>query len=296
MKYTEFPDKVIIKQKPDEYAIAVGLSKYNKSKLPQCIDRLQVIEFNGRFITGIDENSYDIMRIYDDVARNEKQEEIKKLREYLEKAINKDLSATSDFWKTFTISISSDSDLVLNKTNPYDVIRFYALIANRYAAPSKREVSNPEFLNCKYYAFFEDVEKNEEVTLRKKRDKARGKLLDISEDKNLMILYGQYLEGFKYRKELKTDTLYEMLANYIDSKDLKNAERFLKAIEKPLSEIQFKVNIDRAIKKKVVKYRDGYYQRGNVTLGKSIDDVYKNLSDPEFAMEYHSIKEELEEL
>lgn len=295
MNFNEFPDKIEIKQKPDRYSEAIGLAKYGKSKLPLCMDRFQVCEYNGRYITGIDENSYDVMRIMNKEERENKQLEIKQLREYLEGTLNKDLTATSNFWKTFFISISSDNALVLNKQNPLDVLRFYALIANKYAAPSKKDASNPEYLNTKYYAFFEETEKNEEVSMRKKRDKAKSKLLSFENDKDMMVLLGQYLEGFKYRKQLTLNTLYEMLSAYIESKDTVNVDRFLKATEKEVSDLQFKVNVDKAIKKKLIKFRDGYYQRGTVTFGKSVEDVYKNLADPEFGMEYYSIKEELEE-
>lgn len=295
MNFSEFPEKIEIRQKPDRHAESTGLSKYNRSKMPQCADQLQVAEHNGRFVTGIDDQSFDIMKIYDDMERNSKQEEIKKLRTYLEKALNKDLSATSDFWKTFSITLSSDTPLTLNKHNPYDVIKFYALVANGYAAPSKKDASHPRYHNTKYYAHFADVEKNEEVSMRKKRDKAKSKVLEFAEDKDMLVLLGQYLEGSKYKKNLKPDTLYEMLSLYIENKDTKNVERFLKAIEQPISDLQFRVNVDKAIRKKIVKYKDGYFQRGNVTLGRSIDDVYKNLADPEFAMEYFSIKQELEE-
>lgn len=296
MTFAEFPEKIEIRQKADRYSELIGLNKYNRSRLPGCVEKLQVAEYNGRYITGIDENGYEVNKITDSESRKKTKEEVKNLREYLEGLVNEDLSGTSKFWEDFAIVIPSDNSLTLNRNNPYDIIKYYALVANRYVAPSKRDASKPEFLNTKYYAFFEDVEKAEEVSVRKLRDKAKSKLIDIENDKDMMVLIGQYLEGFRYRKELKPDTLYEMLSIYIENKDLKNAERFLKAMLKPIEELRFKVNVDRAIKKKLVKFRDGFYYRGGTNLGKSIDDVYKNLSDPEFALEYQSIKEELEEL
>lgn len=295
MNFSEFPEKVEIRQKPDRHAEAIGLAKYNRSKMPQCADQLQVAEVNGRFVTGIDEESFDIMRIFNDVERTSKQEEVKKLREYLGRAIGKDLSATSDFWRTFSVTLSSDSPLVLNKHNPLDVIKFYALVSNGYAAPSKKDASHPKYHNTKYYAHFDEIERSEEMSIRRKRDKAKSKLIQYEEDKEMLLLIGQYLEGGKYKKTLKLDTIYDMLWLYVESKDNKNVERFLKAVEKPVSELQFKVNVDKAIKKKLIKFKDGYYQIGSITLGRSADDVYKNLADPEFSMEYHTIKQELEE-
>jgi trehalose-6-phosphate synthase len=106
---------------------------------------------------------------------------------------------------------------------------------------------------------------------------------------------GQFLEGPKYNKVLDADDLYSMLSDFIELNKDGAVERFLKACKKDKQELQYKIIIDKAIRSKVIKYKDKYYQRGQVTLGRSVDEVYTNLSTPEFAAEFLSIKEEIEE-
>lgn len=288
-------EKVVIKQVPDELAVLTGLNKYNRSKMPKTGDFLCAAIHNGRAITGIDEDGYEINSISDSVKREEIRTEKKALREFLQSKIQKDLSATSNFWEDFGVSISSDSPLVLNKSNPLDVIRYHMLIANGYAAPNKESTGDPKYRNAKYYCFVEERENDEEVSTQMLRDKSRAELLKLSENEELMVLVGQYLEGDKYKPGMKVKTLYKMLSDYI-SVDADNLKRFVRAISLGPEDLQFKVTIDRAIKKKVIIFnnKQGYYQKGQTILGKNPLQVYENLKKPEFAGEFLLIKDELE--
>ena len=265
-------EQVIIKQIPDDFATTTGLDKYQRSRMPGCFDRLYAGKGDdGRYATGIDENSLPILMISDKTERDRIQEDTKNLREKLEKLVGKDLSALSDFWKTFFVELSSDSDLILNRTNAYDVIKYHLLIANEYVAPSKEEAGDPRFRNCKYFAFSKENENKERVSMQKLRDKARSELLKISEDKDRMVLLGQFLEGMKYNSKAESDNLYAMLSDFIENrKEPDNIAKFMKAIKKPVDELVYKVIIDKAIRNKIIVWRDKYYQRGQVTLGKNI--------------------------
>ncbi|GEM_PF-2115624 len=288
-------DKVTIKQIPDDVASLTGLNKYNRSKMPSTGDFLQPAIEGGRAVTGIDEDSFQIQRIKDDFEREKVAKETKALRESLEKLTGKDLSATSPFWETFGVRLSSDSDLVLNRANPIDVIRYHVLVSNHYAIPDKNKAGLPEYRATKYYCFVEDKVNDEEVSTQMSRDKARSELLKLSEDENRMVIVGQYLEGDKYKAGMKQMTLYKMLSDYISSVlEPDNIKRFVKAVGLSNEELQFKIIVDRAIKKKIIRLNKGYYQRGQVTLGTNPLEVYENLKKPEFATEFLSLKEELE--
>jgi hypothetical protein len=291
MKY----DTVVVKQIPDDYSVATGLSKYGRSRMPMTYETFQAMEgVDGRAITGIDEDAWAVNSISDPEEREKIKEQKKTLRESLEKATGKDLNALSDFWDTFTVSISADQDLVLNKANPIHVIRYHLLVSNGYVAPDKDSTGHPEFLTARYYCHVDERANKEEVSTQKTRDRARAKLLEISASHDTMVMIGQYLEGDKYKSGMSDDTLYAMLSAYIeDKKEPENLKKFVKAATANIEEIQFKITIDRAFKKKVIRVRDGYYQRGQVTLGKSITEVYNNLQTPEFATEFLSIREEV---
>jgi hypothetical protein len=289
------PNKIIVKQISDFNADLVGLSKYGKSKMPGTFDWLQAsLGPDNRYITGLDEDSIFVNSIEDEIEREAKKEEIKNLREKLARSIGKDLSATSDYWETFGVEIKSDDDLVLVNTNPMHQVMYHMLISNYYVAPSREDTGKPEYKNSKYYAHSESRATTQNVTLKKLRDKATVKLVELSEKgKDHMILVGQFLDGKKFHEKLKEDDLYEMLSFYPRSTDDEDVKRFLQAVEKPVEELIFKSVIDKAVRNKIIKYSGGYYQRGQVTLGKNINEVYNNLQLPEFAAEFLSIQKEL---
>lgn len=288
-------DTIRIKQIPDDTSVLTGLDKYNRSKMPGTTDFLQAGEIAGRKVTGIDENAYEIEIMTDEEEKDKIYKETKALRENLEKLTNKDLSGTSAFWDTFGVRIDSDSELTLNMAVPLDKVRYFMLVANGYVAPNRAAASLPKYRGAKYYCHVDETVVSEEVSTQKIRDKARGELLKLSEDKDKLVLIGQYLEGDRYKLGMKPDTLYKMLSDYINKPtEPDNLKRFLKAVNVGVEELQYKVLVDRAIKKKIIRLRDGYYQRGQVTLGKSPFDVYENLKKPDFATEYLSIKQELE--
>jgi hypothetical protein len=293
MKY----DKVLIKQIPDEYAVFTGLHKYGRSKMPQTVEGLQAAEYGGRAITGLDEDAIAVNSIKDPVEKQSKKDEIKALRESLEQLLQKDLRATSPFWETFTVSISSDSDLVLNKTNPLHVVMYHMLIANGYVAPDKDSASKPDFRFAKYYCHVTDRVQEEEATVRIARDRIKAKLVGLYDEPERLLLIGKYLEGDKYKKGMSPKTLYNMLSTFVENpKEPNNITLFAKAVEVSVEDLQYKITIDRAIKKKVIKNKSGYYQIGEVTLGKSPNDVYENLKRPEFFSEFMAIQDQIEEI
>ena len=281
---------VQIKQIPDDYAESIGLAKYGRSRMPGCVDRFMAREgLDGRRITGLDEEQKGLTP--------EQAEKVKELRVSLEKQINQDLTPFSKFWDTFMVSIYSDTTKTFDTTNPMDMIALRMLKANGYIVPSKEHIDDPRYINAQYYAFTQESENQEEISAHKKRDKAKSILLDISDNKEKMLLYGQYLEGIKYHPKLTEPTLYKMLRAYIDDKDLKNTSNFLAVVNRPIEELQQKIIVDKAIKQRLIQKtnigKKHVYQYGQVTLGNTLDDVYKNLSTPDFAPELMALDKEL---
>lgn len=285
---------VTIKQIANEFAESIGLDKYNRSRLPGTKERLQVSEnTDGRFITGIDEKTFLLQN------NPELASKVEATRLRLEAATGKDLSGTSPFWRTFYVTISSDEDLVLNFANAMHEVAYYALVANKYIAPDKDAISNPVYKDANYYAFTEESEIEEETNNRMIRDEAVVKLVGIKNNKNKMVLIGQYLEGIKFNDRLGENTLYTLLRSYIEQKDLKFARLFLSALELSTEEMQRKLLIDKAFKSRLIKTsklanKKTIYQFGQVTLGSSIEEVYTNLADTKFSNELILIQNALE--
>lgn len=284
-----------VKQVPDAYAISTGLANYGKSRMPHCRDQYQVAQgYDRRYQTGLDEESAEINFIKDPVTRQEKKDEIKKLRVELERIIGEKLDALSPFWETYVIDISTDNDLILDMANPMHVITYKALLANGLAAPDLASSGMPKYRNAKYYCFTEEKYEQEQVSTQKLRDKARGSLLAMSTNDDKMLIIGQYLEGFIYKKGMKSDTLYTMLSNFInDNKSKDNVERFNRAVDASIEDLQYKITVDKAIKTKKIKFKDGQYFRGGVNLGKNLTEVLDTLKSPEYANEFVAIHEEV---
>lgn len=283
---------ILIKQLPDDYSEATGLSKYNRSRMPGTSDRFSAaLNTDGRFVTNLDEEAFTVT--------SEKFEEVKALRESLSKRIGKDLSGTSKFWEDFEIRILSDKPKVFNTENPMDVVSLAVLIANRYVAPDKESANTVEYKDAQYYAYTEEGEVSEEMSARKQRDKALGELLTISENKEKMLLYGQYLEGLKYTSKLTVDTLYKMLRAYIEDKELSNSKKFLQAIKEPVEKLQVKAIVDKALKQRLIAKtsignKQFVYQYGQVTIGSELEEVYRNMALPDFAPELLKLKKDIE--
>lgn len=283
---------VIIKQIPDDYAEFTGLAKKNRSRMPGTRDIFHAAKGkDGRFITGIDEDAYDLPK--DLVPK------VKAKREFLEKKIGEDLTGRSEFWETFGVVLESDNVRVLDRENPKDEIAYYLLISNGHVAPNKEAAFTSAYKESQYYAYTEESEATEETSLRKKRDTALSHLLNISGDKDKMVLYGQYLEGLKYSSKLPENTLYKMLRAYIEDKDIKNATNFNAVIKTPLVEIQQKIIVDKALKQRIISRvtigkGKQVYQYGQITLGNTVEELYKNLSQPDFAPELMSLKAEID--
>lgn len=282
---------VLIKQIPDDYAESTGLAKYNRSRMPGCRDGFQAsVNIDGRFVTGIDDEAYGVGK--------EKAEKLKEKRLSLEKLTGKKLDALSPYWEEFIVEIYADNPKTFDLENAIDYISYNLLIANRFVAPTKDDAFTPAFKDAQYYAFTEEGEDEEELTVRKKRDRAIGALLAISENKEKMLLYGQYLEGVKYSEKFKPDTLFKMLRAYIDDKDVKKSSNFLAALDISVEEMQQKIIIDRALKQRLINKvgtgsKKQVYQYGQVTLGATLEEVYKNLSSPDFAPELVALQNEL---
>lgn len=288
---------VEIKQNSDSSAKAIGLDKYNRSKFPGTFDSFTVGKgSDGRWLTGIDEESLTINSILDSEEREKRKAEVRKIREDLERLTNVDLSATNDaYWSKYIITITG-AKFKLNLANPQDKIKYYVLIANRYAAPEIAVTNNPEYMHTKYYVSRKDEETSVRVVTRKQKDEAKAKLLELSKDEDKFLLIAKFLLGTRrVKKGMNPNTIYELVSEFIEDPNEKtNISQFLNATKKTVEELQYKLTVDEALRVGIIKIRDGYYQRGGVTYGKSSEEAIDYLSSVENSGEFASLKNEVE--
>lgn len=286
---------VEIKQTPDGSARTLGLDKYNRSKFPGTFEVLQPARSaDGRWVTGIDEQSVSVRRISDPELRAQRTEEIKALREDLERLTGLDLSGSSEYWNTYYIKIVDK--LALNFDNPHDRVKYHILLANNYSAPELDAINDPSFNNTKFYMHRSENEEGQKAVKSRERDKAVADLYAMHDKLDKLRLIGRYILGTKVKATMSADAVYNLLRQeFTNDKDGAIIRKFAEATSKTIEELQYKLIVDEALSKHVIRLREGYYQRGNATYGKTMKDVLKFLSSPENANEFESIKEEVEE-
>lgn len=286
---------VEVKQTPDLSAQMLGLDKHNRSKFPGTFETIQATKGpDGRWITGLDEDAVSIRSISDVELREKRREEVKALREDLQNLTGLDLSAKSIFWNTFFINIVEK--LALNFDNPMDVIKYHVLIANKHAAPELEAKNDPDFMHTKFYMHRSENEEGQKAVKTREKDKAVADLYKLYDNPNKLRLIGKYLFGTIIKDTMTTDGVYNYIRSKIEAeKEGTITRKFNEATSKTIEELTYKLVIDEAIQKHVIRIREGYYQRGNATYGKSMKEVIKFLSSPENANEFASVKEEVDE-
>jgi hypothetical protein len=286
---------VEIKQAPDLSAQMLGLDKYNKSKFPGTFEVLQpAMTPDGRWVTGLDEDAVSIRKIDDPILRAQRQEEIKDLRLELERITGLDLSGKSTYWDTYYMKIVDK--LALNFDNPHDRIKYHILLSNNYAAPELEAKVNPEFMHTKFYMHRAENEEGTKAVKSRERDKAVADLYALYDNRPRLILIGKYLFASKVKDTMTQDGIYNLIRDGLTAdKDGSLVRKFNDASSKTIEELTYKLIVDEAIAKHVIRIREGYFQRGNATYGKTMKDVLKFLSSPENANEFASVKEEVEE-
>lgn len=286
---------VEIKQTPDLGAQMLGLDKYNRSKFPSTFEIMQCGRgADGRWVTGLDEDALAIMRIPDQELREKMRQEKKELRIELERLTGHNLGAKSDFWLTFYIKIVDK--LALNFDIPMDRVRYYVLLANNFSAPELEAKVDPEYINTKFYMHRSDSEDSQKSVKSRERDKAVADLFHLYDNPSKLKLIGRFILGTKVKESMSSDSVYNLLRDSLSAdKEGTIVRKFAEATSKTIEELSYKLIVDEAIQRHVIRIREGYYQRGNATYGKTMKDVLKFLSSPENANEFQSIKEEVEE-
>jgi hypothetical protein len=286
---------VEVKQVSDLSAQSLGLDKYNRSKFPDVFEIMQPGRGqDGRWITGLDEGALAIKQIKDPEVRKARQDEVKERREDLERTTGHDLSGNSDFWLTFYIKIRDK--LPLNMDVPMDNVKYWVLLANRFAAPELEATVDPDYLHSKFYIHRTDSEDGQKSVKSRERDKAISDLYLMYENPHKMKLIGRYIFGTRIKESMGIDSVYNIMREGItNDKEGTIVRKFAEAVVKTIEELQYKLIIDEAIEKHVIRIREGYYQRGNATYGKTLKEVIKFLSSVENSSEFASVKEEVEE-
>lgn len=286
-------DLVVLKENANPMKFNLGLEAEGRSKFPNCYDIIQpAIGKDGRWITGLDEDARSIRLIQDAEEREAKRQAVKALRLSLEDLTGYDLSGRSKFWDEFFVEINPKKPLDL--TIPMDRVKYEVILASKGAAPSLKDTNNMDYLGSKYYVSRKHEDVSEKVSKQRRKAEADAAMLELLKTPDKAVLIGKYLQ-LPVSNSTPADNMFDIFKSYLDADDkLDSIKKFNIALAKTVDELSIKLIFDDGIKFNVIRLRDGYYQRGNITYGKSIAEAIIFLSDIKNQGELLSIKDEVE--
>lgn len=270
----------------------LGLEKEGRSKFPGCYDIIQPAKGrDGRWKTGMDEKARYVLAIRDQEQRLAKQAELQSIRESLEELTGLDLSATSKFWDTFFVEVNVKKPL--DMTIPMDRIKYYVLTTGEDVAPSLADTNKADYFNSKYYVSKKHEDVAAKLDKKKKHNDAVAAMLELLKTPDRAILVGKYL-NLPINNTTPQDNIYDAYQTKLDDEE-KNPfiDKFMRALSLNHEEINVKIIFDDGIKQNVIRLRDGLFQRGNITYGRSIPEAITFLTDIKNRGELLSIEDEV---
>jgi hypothetical protein len=290
--------RVQIKQVPDLSAAVIGLEKYGLSKIPTTFEIVYPSKgTDGRWLTGIDENSFEI---HDLKMRNSKEGRdlatlVEKLREELQIRLGvADLSATSSYWLSYRIRLEKLKELDLSNPNHQLAIR--VLIANKCLMPDLSMQNNPQYLRTKFYMHNEKVESDRKVSQSADKDKAFAELYNLYKTENpKLIAIGRILFRGKLSADMTFATLFTNFKAWLSIE--KKQEHSIEFNE--LNALSNEMLVVRdvmasASDKGLIKMKQKKYTFNEHQLGRTMDEVYKNMLKDEMSAIYQMITEAIE--
>lgn len=288
------PSNIVrVLQHADPSANALGLDKYGMSKIPNSMHVVQPkIDNEGRWITGIDEDSAKIRSIGDTNQRELTKERVMKLRQHYERLLGvRDLSGTSEYWETYLIDLASIN--LLDRTNPKHDLMYRVMMANNYIMPNSASQDTPEYWDTKFMAHNPEFEAGVNNRNREAIDKAIININLVREDRERLYMIARLCIGPVISRSMAPGVLYDKTRSWLDSNARENSDVFNKHFDMDVEDLVNLHDVREAVRYGVITYRNNQYMRGNLALGRDEMGVLKSLISNELAHEFENIKKEL---
>jgi hypothetical protein len=305
------PKKVSIKTFFDPELENMGLQNYGMTLHEGVFhtEALACIENNGvkRYVTGLNEYAPEVKKM----EGEEKEAKIKEIRSIVSQ-LERELAANSidpedpdfwnkvellrpnnsEFWDKIELSAGNDSTFLDPHTNPYDLIKIYAIKAGGFSivAPSYEAATKmaqpPKF----YLDYFEETvsTKNESRKIRNKALSELQKMFDKNSNKLFYVTKVIDPGSPQYIKSTPNDLLYETMDDYINGNSFERSsqvasENFLSVCNEKVGDLKSRAIVkDAAYHKVIVNKSDGrlYHAATQTALGKNISEVVGFLNNP----------------
>ena len=289
----------------------MGLEKYGQSLFEGIFheEPLACIERNGvtRYLTGLNEFAPELKAL----PPEEKEAKIKQIRtvvSQLEKELaSNEIDVNDDqfwnkvillkpsnaaFWDQIKIRCSNEPVALTPDTDPYDLIKIYAIEAGGFSMVAKSLEDAGKYTSPpKFYLDKLEETANTTTEVKKLRNKAGAELQKLfDKNTNKMFYVAKVLDPFstQYKKSTPTDIIYGNLDKYIDGELIekdkrKTAAKFLEVAELDMETLKIRSLIkDASYYKYIATKSDGfiYHTESSALMGRTPSDVLEYLKNP----------------
>jgi hypothetical protein len=289
----------------------MGLQKYGLSLFDGAFheETIACLEINGikRYLTGLNEFAPDVK----DLSLEEQEAKIKQIRTVVAQ-LEKELAANvidpademfwnkvkllkqdnSDFWDKIKIRCGNEPVHLEPATDPYDLIRLYAIEAGGFSIVAKSlEEARKQPTPPKFYLdrLEESASLNTEV--KKLRNKALSelqKLFDKNQNKLFYVAKNLDINGAQYKKSTPNDIIYDNMDKYIngelvDKNKKQTPQKFLDAANLDMETLKIKaIAKESNYHKYIATKADGfiYHMASTTMMGRNLTDVVEYLRNP----------------
>jgi len=289
----------------------MGLQKYGLSLFDGAFheETIACLEINGikRYLTGLNEFAPEVKSLPID----ELEAKIKQIRSIVAQ-LEKELAANvidpndemfwnkvkllkldnSDFWDKIKIRCGNEPVHLEPATDPYDLIRLYAIEAGGFSMVAKsleeaRRMATPP----KFYLDRLEESASINTEVKKLRNKALSELEKLyNKNQNKLFLVAKTLDinGAQYKKTTPNDIIYDNMDKYINGESVdknkrKTAEKFIEAAGLDMEALKIKAIVKESNYYRYIATKaDGfiYHMQTTTLLGRNLTDVVEYLRNP----------------
>lgn len=265
----------------------IGLSKYGKSKWSGCVELIHPAydERSKKWLTGLDEYDPTVLTLKTQSERTKRQEEIKELRESLERMTGENLSPTNDeFWSKEILSFSENTKPLTPYINARDRIKVEWLKRRGDVPFGNHDLYNPKYMDAKFYIETEDESINKRKSAKNLQKEALAASYNLENEHDKLWKICSLLNINK-AYNISTESLINKLDEWIErnKKYPDTIESLIELNKKTLHELEGLTVLQLALDFNLVNWdgRSKCYYRGGTTFGSTKDEAVKFLSDPE---------------
>ena len=289
----------------------MGLQKYGLSLFDGAFheEQLACLEINGikRYLTGLNEFSMDVKSL----PAEEQEAKVKQIRlivAQLEKELAANVLDPTDelfwnkvkllkpdndqFWDKIKIRCGNEPVHLTPDTDPYDLIRLYAIEAGGFSLIAKSlEEARRMPVPPKFYLDKLEETASVNTEVKKLRNKALSELQKLFDKNTNKLLYvAKVLDpnSAQYKKSTPNDIVYDNMDKYIngdlvDKDKRKTAGRFLDVASLDMETLKIRAIVkDSSYYKFIATKSDGfiYHMQTTTMLGRTPSDVVEYLKNP----------------